>query len=145
MGRLILAIDEKVLLNFFTVPLIFFLISSTRAPKNKSKHRALFSECGGAYERLLWYRKKITVYSLQKSRLHHWVVVSQSVLKIVISKPAPKTWILWPSTLTLSFLPMHTVYVITCRVSAGNKELRTPFTGTKVPRCIFWIWRCLCA
>ncbi len=74
MGRLILAIDEKVLLNFFTVPLIFFLISSTRAPKNKSKHRALFSECGGAYERLLWYRKKITVYSLQKSRLHHWPI-----------------------------------------------------------------------
>ncbi len=40
----------------FTVPLFFFFfISSTRAPKNKSKRRALFSECGGAYERLLWY------------------------------------------------------------------------------------------
>ncbi len=54
MGRLIFVIEEKVLF-FFTVPLIYFLISSTRAPKNKSKCRALFSECDGAYERLLWY------------------------------------------------------------------------------------------
>ncbi len=37
--------------NYFCI----FLISSTSAPKNKSKHGALFSECGGAYERLLWY------------------------------------------------------------------------------------------
>ncbi len=58
---------------FFTVPLIFFFISSTIAPQNRSKRRALFSECGGAYERLLWdgwvwgwEGKKITVYSLQK-------------------------------------------------------------------------------
>ncbi len=48
MGRLIFVIEQKVLL-------IFFFISSTCAPKNKSKRRALFSECGGAYERLLWY------------------------------------------------------------------------------------------
>ncbi len=56
MGRHIFVI-EKVLLNFFTLPLIllFFIISSTIAPKNKSKRSALFSECGGAYERLLWY------------------------------------------------------------------------------------------
>ncbi len=54
MGRLIFVIEE-VLLIFFTVPLFFFFISSTSAPKNKSKCRALFSECGGAYERLLWY------------------------------------------------------------------------------------------
>ncbi len=33
----------------------FERISSTIAPKNKSKRRALLSECGGAYERLLWY------------------------------------------------------------------------------------------
>ncbi len=34
------------LLFFFTVPLIFlFFISSTSAPKNKSKRRARFSEC----------------------------------------------------------------------------------------------------
>ncbi len=37
---------EKVLLNFFTVPLIVLFISSTSAPKNKSKRRALFSEGG---------------------------------------------------------------------------------------------------
>ncbi len=48
MGRLIFVIEQKVLL-------IFLFISSTCAPKNKSKRRALFSECGGAYERLLWY------------------------------------------------------------------------------------------
>ncbi len=35
-------------------PDFFFFISSTSAPKNKSKRRALFSECGVAYERLLW-------------------------------------------------------------------------------------------
>ncbi len=33
--------------------IIIFLISSTSAPKNISKHRALFSECG-VDERLLW-------------------------------------------------------------------------------------------
>ncbi len=38
MGRLVFVIEEKVLL-------IIFLISSTRASKNKSKRRALFSEC----------------------------------------------------------------------------------------------------
>ncbi len=27
--------------------IIYFLISSTSAPKNSSKRRALFSECGG--------------------------------------------------------------------------------------------------
>ncbi len=43
MGRLIFVIEQKVLL-------IFFLISSISAPKNKSKSRALFSECGVAYE-----------------------------------------------------------------------------------------------
>ncbi len=33
---------------FFTVTqIIIFLISSTSAPKNSSKRRALFSECGG--------------------------------------------------------------------------------------------------
>ncbi len=62
------------------VPLIsnFFFIRSTIIPKNKSKRRALFSACGGAYERLLWYeyeagKEKITVYSLQKTRLHQWL------------------------------------------------------------------------
>ncbi len=30
--------------------IFFFLISSTSAPKNKNKRRALFSECGGAYD-----------------------------------------------------------------------------------------------
>ncbi len=36
------------LLNFFTVTqIIKQIISSTSAPKNKSKCRALFSECGG--------------------------------------------------------------------------------------------------
>ncbi len=46
MGRHIFVIEEKVLLNFFTVPLIIiiFLISSTGAPKNKMINRALFSE-----------------------------------------------------------------------------------------------------
>ncbi len=55
MGRKIFVIEEKVLLNFFTVPLIYkkIIISSTITPK--SKRGALFSECGGAYERLLWY------------------------------------------------------------------------------------------
>ncbi len=43
------------LLIFFYRAPILFNISSTRAPKNKSKRRAPFSECGGAYERLLWY------------------------------------------------------------------------------------------
>ncbi len=34
--------------HFFTVTqIIIFLISSTSAPKNSSKRRALFSECGG--------------------------------------------------------------------------------------------------
>ncbi len=56
MGRHIFVIKEKVLLNFFTVLLILiFFISSASAPKNLSKRRALFSESGGAYERLLWY------------------------------------------------------------------------------------------
>ncbi len=47
MGRNIFVLEEKVLLNF-TVPLIiiiYFFISSTSAPQNKSKRRALFSEC----------------------------------------------------------------------------------------------------
>ncbi len=70
MGRLILLLRRR-------CSLIIFFISSTSAPKNKSKRRALFSECG-AYERLLWCGwvwgwdgEKITVYSLQKTRLHH--------------------------------------------------------------------------
>ncbi len=54
MGRLIFVIEQKVLLIFFYCAPIFFKISSTSAPKNKSKCRALFSECGVAYERLLW-------------------------------------------------------------------------------------------
>ncbi len=49
MGRLIFVVEEKVLLNYY------FLISSTSAPKNKSKRRALFSESDSAYERLLLY------------------------------------------------------------------------------------------
>ncbi len=55
MGRQILVIEEKELLTFFYFAPKFFLffISSTSAPKNKSKLRALFSDCGGAYERLL--------------------------------------------------------------------------------------------
>ncbi len=48
MGRHIFVIEEKVLLIFFYCdPKNFFLISSTSAPKNSSKRRALFSECGG--------------------------------------------------------------------------------------------------
>ncbi len=72
MGRHIFVIEEKVLL-------IFFLISSTSAPKNSSKRRALFSECGGMRgcsgtdEDEAGKKKKITVYSLQKTRLHHWI------------------------------------------------------------------------
>ncbi len=54
MGRHIFVTEEKVLLNYFYCAPNFFFISSTIAPQNKSKHRALFSECGGAYERLLW-------------------------------------------------------------------------------------------
>ncbi len=48
MGRHIFVIEKKVLQNFFTVTQkkVFF-ISSTSAPKNNSKRRALFSECGG--------------------------------------------------------------------------------------------------
>ncbi len=78
MGRHIFVIEKKVLQNFFTVTQIFyFFISSTSAPKNNSKRRALFSECGGMrgcsgadeYEA---GKEKITVYSLQKTRLHHW-------------------------------------------------------------------------
>ncbi len=80
MGRHIFVIEEKVLQNFFTVTqIIIFFISSTSAPKNKSKRRALFSECGGMrgcsgtdeYEA---GKEKITVYSLQKTRLHHCVL-----------------------------------------------------------------------
>ncbi len=43
MGRLIFVIEEKVALNFFTVPLIifFFFISSTSAPTNQSKRQNL--------------------------------------------------------------------------------------------------------
>ncbi len=49
MGRHIFVIEEKVLLIFFfTVTQIYiFLIRCTSAPKNSSKRRALFSECGG--------------------------------------------------------------------------------------------------
>ncbi len=55
MGRQIFVTEEKVLLiKLFSCAPNFFFICSTRAPKNKSKRRALFSECGGAYERLLW-------------------------------------------------------------------------------------------
>ncbi len=52
-GKANFFIDQKVLLIFF-----FYCApsSSTSAPKNKSKHRALFSECGGAYGVLLWDR-----------------------------------------------------------------------------------------
>ncbi len=65
--------EEKVLLiKLFSCAPNFFLICSTRAPKNKSKRRALFSECGGAYERLLWCgwvwgleEKKIYIYNTQ--------------------------------------------------------------------------------
>ncbi len=40
-------IEEKVLLIFFFYSATnCFLISSSRAPKNKSKRGALFSECG---------------------------------------------------------------------------------------------------
>ncbi len=79
MGRQIFSFEEKVLLIFFTVPLIVFFFFCTSAPKNKSKRGALFSECGSAYERLLWYgwvwgwKEQITLYSLQKTRLHHWL------------------------------------------------------------------------
>ncbi len=58
--------------------IIIFLISSTSAPKNSSKRRALFSECGGmrgcsGTDEDEAGKKKITVYSLQKTRLHHWL------------------------------------------------------------------------
>ncbi len=78
MGRLIFVIEDF----FFTVPLIFFFISSTRAPKNKSKQRALFSECGGAYERLFWYgwawgwegkKSKYTHYKKLDYTTGYWV------------------------------------------------------------------------
>ncbi len=54
--------------------IIIFLISSTSAPKNNSKRRALFSECGGmrGCSGTDEAGKKKTVYSLQKTRLHHW-------------------------------------------------------------------------
>ncbi len=80
MGRQIFVIEENLLLIFFYYApdyYILFLISSTSAPKNKSKHGALFSECvvlmrgcsgAGEYEA---GKEKITVYSLQKTRLHH--------------------------------------------------------------------------
>ncbi len=55
MGRYILVIGEKVLLKCFYRAPNFLLISSTSAPKNQSKRGALFSECGGGYERLLLY------------------------------------------------------------------------------------------
>ncbi len=56
MGRQFFVIEEKVLMNSFLLyPYLFIFTSSTSALKNKSKCRALFSECGGAYERLLWY------------------------------------------------------------------------------------------
>ncbi len=68
------------LIFFFTVPLfLFFLISSTRAPKNTSVEPCLVSvvvlmrACSGTGE----YedgKEKITVYSLQKTRLHHWMI-----------------------------------------------------------------------
>ncbi len=57
------------------VHLIFFFTSSTKAPKNKSKRGALFSECGGAYERLLrvsMEKEKNKNHSIltTKTRLH---------------------------------------------------------------------------
>ncbi len=75
MGRHIFVIEEKVLLIFFYCdPIIFFFISSTSAPKNSSKRRALFSECGGmrGCSGTDEAGKEKTVYSLQKTRLHHW-------------------------------------------------------------------------
>ncbi len=81
---------------FFTVPLICFFISSTSAPKNKSKRRALFSECAGAYERLLWYGwvwgwegKKITVYTLQKT-LQTTPLLADPCSRVQIR------WVCWP-------------------------------------------------
>ncbi len=48
MGRHIFVIEKKVLQNFFYCdPKKIIFISSTSAPKNNSKRRALFSECGG--------------------------------------------------------------------------------------------------
>ncbi len=74
MGRHIFFIEEKVLLNFFyCAPNIFVLISSTSAPKNKSKCRALFSECGvlmsgcSGTDEFETGKEKITVYSLQQN------------------------------------------------------------------------------
>ncbi len=66
MGRLIFVVEEKVLLNYY------FLISSTSAPKNKSKRRALFSESDSAYERLLLYG---WVWGCEgkKSQYTHWL------------------------------------------------------------------------
>ncbi len=86
MGRHIFVIEKKVLQIVFTVTQFFlFFISSTSAPKNNSNRRALFSECGGmrgcsgADEYEAGKEKKITVYSLQKTRLHHCLCVFGAV------------------------------------------------------------------
>ncbi len=51
-------IEEKMLWFFFTVPIFFiyiFLLAAQMLLKIKVSVERLFSECGGAYERLLWY------------------------------------------------------------------------------------------
>ncbi len=90
MGRHIFVIEENVLLNlFYCAPNLFvFFISSTSAPKNKSKRRAQFSECGGAYERLerkksqythykkLDYTTDCTLYGQSHACMHNWTIIS---------------------------------------------------------------------
>ncbi len=96
MGRLIFVIDQKVLQNFFTVLLVFFgvFFSSTSAPKNKSKPClvsvvVLLRGCSGTGEYKAG-REKITVYSLQKTRLHNNIV---SRLRYVCFYHAHLSWL----------------------------------------------------
>ncbi len=77
MGRLIFVIEEKVLLIFFTVPLFFFLLAAQELLKIKVCVEpclvsvvVLMRGCSGTGEYETG-KKKITVYSLKKTGLHH--------------------------------------------------------------------------
>ncbi len=87
MGRLIFVIEENVLLIFFTVPLIFFfifLLATQELLKTKVSVEpclvsvmVLMRGCSGMdeYEAEFFFNKKIiTVYSQQKTRLHHCLI-----------------------------------------------------------------------
>ncbi len=91
MGRLIFVIEEKVLLIFFyCAPIIFFKLAAHELLKIKVCVEpclvsvvVLMRGCSGTGEYETG-KKKITVYSLKKTGLHHWLtgIITLKMLRL---------------------------------------------------------------